>query len=202
MALYVVFAAVYKPKKIILKKPKPAPKEKVAIILGDKSGKKNAITLNSKDAKLKIDKPLTQVKIRENGSLSKPKKISKKELSTNFGNVIKAIPKKAFSTNIFFKNGIKLQNDYIIKLFQIKHEIKRRKPCEVEIIGHSDTKGSNEKNIILSKKRADLIKILIDETKAEIENINIRALGESNLLIATKDNVSQPQNRRVEVIIK
>jgi outer membrane protein OmpA-like peptidoglycan-associated protein len=202
MALFVIFAAVYEPKRYEVKKPITAPKEKVAVILGDKSGKKNAITVRSKDTKLKIDKPLTQVKIRKDGKLSKPVKISKKELNKNFGTVINAIPKKAFSINIFFKKDIKLEDIYIIKLFQIKQEIKRRKPCEVEIIGYSDTKGSDEKNLILSKKRAELIKTLIDETKVEIENINLRALGESNLLVSTKDDTTEPKNRRVEVIIK
>jgi len=202
MALFVVFATVYEPKKPKPKIVKPVPKEKVAIILGDKSGKKNAITIGSKEAKLKIDKPLTKVKIKEDGKLSKPVKISKDELNKEFGNVINAIPPKAFSTNIFFNNGLDLEDDYTMKLFQIKYEIKRRKPCEVEIIGYSDTKGSDEKNLILSKKRAEFIKTLIEKTKVKIENINIRALGESNQFIATNDEVSEPKNRRVEVIVK
>ncbi len=188
---FVVFLAIYPTEK------KPST-DKVAIVLGDKSGKKNAITIGS----LKIDKPLTQVKIKKDGRLSKPIKISEKELNATFGNVINAIPQKTFSTNIFFTSGIRLTDEYMIKIFQIKNEIKRRQPCEVDIVGHSDTKGDKDKNLIISKKRAELIKILLDATKVDIKSINIRALGESNQLIATKDNISELKNRRVEVIIK
>ena len=188
---FVVFLALYPAEK-------KSAVDKVAIVLGDKSGKKNAISVGS----MKIDKPLTQVKIMENGKLSNPVKISEKELNKNFGNVINAMPQKAFSTNIFFTGGIKLTDEYIIKIFQIKNEIKRRQPCEVDIVGYSDTQGSKEKNLIISKKRAELVKTLLDATKVEMQNVNIRAFGESRQLIATKDNVSELKNRRVEVIIK
>jgi outer membrane protein OmpA-like peptidoglycan-associated protein len=179
-----------------------ASEDKVSITLGDKSGKKNAISISSQNMVQKIDKPLMQLKIKKDGKLTKPKKISKKELNSDFSNVVNAMPKKTFNTNIFFKTGIVLNDNYIIKIFQIKNEIKRRTPCEVDIIGYSDTKGPDEANLIVSRKRAILIKKLLEATKIDLPHINIFAYGETNQFIPTKDGVQEPKNRRVEVIIR
>jgi outer membrane protein OmpA-like peptidoglycan-associated protein len=192
---FIVMLAIYPTEK-------PPLADKVAIILGDKSCKKNAITIGSNGEKVKVDKPLMKVKIKEDGALSNPVKISEAELNKNFGDVINAIPKKAFATNIFFTKGIKLTDDYIMRIFQIKNEIKRREPCEVDISGFSDAKGTKEENLIISKKRAELIKNLIDETKVNIKSVNLRAFGESRQLVSTKDNIYELKNRRVEIIIK
>ena len=175
---------------------------KVAITLGDKSGKKNAISISSKGTTQRVDKPLSQLKIKGDGKLTKPVQISRDALNANFSDVLDAMPKKVFSTNIFFKEGIALNDEYIMKIFQIKNEIKRRYPCEVDIIGYSDTKGSDEENLVLSEKRAKLIEKLLQATKVEIAHTNILAYGETNQFIHTKDGIQEPRNRRVEIIIK
>jgi outer membrane protein OmpA-like peptidoglycan-associated protein len=192
---FVTMLALYPAEKKVIE-------DKVAITLGDKSGEKNAISISSKNGTQRVDKPLSQLKIKQDGKLTKPVKISRKELESEFSDVLEAIPKKVFSINIFFKKGIVLDDEYIMKIFQIKNEIKRREPCEVDIIGYGDTKGSDEANIIVSKKRAKLIEKLLKATKIDISHINILAYGENNQLIPTKDDVQEVKNRRVEVIIR
>jgi len=102
----VIAFAIFAPVKPVPKvSPKKTSSEKVAIVLGDKSGKKNAISIASKTGTQRVDKPLTQVKIKDDGKLTEPVKISKQELQKDFSDVIDAMPIKVFSTNIFFKKA-------------------------------------------------------------------------------------------------
>ncbi len=176
--------------------------DKVAIILGDKSGKHNAINIAVNKNKLHVDKPLTMVKIKEDGALSKPKKISKNLLLKNFGDVIAATPSKMYATNIFFKKGILLSSSEKEHFKKIKEEIKKRAPCEIDIIGHSDRKGFRKKNLLISKKRALLVKKILEQMDIDIKAIHLSSVGEENTLVPTKDAVPEPKNRRVEIKIR
>jgi hypothetical protein len=197
IAMLIALAVFFYP----AKKEKP-PSEKVAIILGDKSGQKNAITVGTKNGQMRIDEPLTEVKIKKGGTFSKPVKISKEKLEANFGSVMKAIPPKPFSVNIFFKKGLVPEAEYREKISEVLKEISKREPCEVDIIGYTDTKGSEEKNLLLSRKRAEQIKKILEAANVKIDHINIKAYGESMPLVVTDDDVAEPKNRRVEVIVK
>ena len=176
--------------------------DKVAIILGDKSGKHNAINIAVNKSKLHVDKPLTMVKIKEDGALSKPKKISKNLLLKNFGDVIAATPPEMYVANIFFKKGILLSSGEKEHLKKIEEEIKKRAPCEIDVIGHSDRKGLRKKNLLTSKKRALLVKKRLEQMDADIKAIHLFYVGEEDTLIPTKDAVSEPKNRRVEIKIR
>ncbi len=67
------------------------------------------------------------------------------------------------------------------------------------IVGHTDTKGSNNYNQRLSFKRADAIKkILINEGILE-KNITLLGKGEEELAVNTPNDTKHPANRRAEV---
>ena len=67
------------------------------------------------------------------------------------------------------------------------------------IVGHTDTKGTNQYNLKLSLKRAETIKTIFIQKGIEEENINILGKGEEFLAVLTADEVAHPANRRVEI---
>ena len=70
---------------------------------------------------------------------------------------------------------------------------------EYLVIGHTDTKGSDNYNLSLSIKRAEVVqKILIDHGIKK-SNIRIFGKGEKSLAVNTPDDTKQPANRRVEI---
>lgn len=122
------------------------------------------------------------------------------ELNDKFGTIIKANIDKPISYKLYFTNSDTLDENSIKILPQIRQAIKDRYPCEVSIIGHTDTVGSNDINKKLSLKRAKKVaKIFQDEN---ISRVDIYSFGESNLLVKTADNVFEPKNRRVEIQIR
>ena len=72
----------------------------------------------------------------------------------------------------------------------------------IEVNGYTDTSGTPKYNMALSLRRAkavqgELIKDGVDES-----DIAIQGFGDTNLLVATGPGVREPQNRRVEIIIR
>lgn len=71
----------------------------------------------------------------------------------------------------------------------------------VRIEGHTDTVGTDESNMSLSQRRAEAASAYLRE-KFGIPAARLEAVGrgESEPLIRTGDNVSEPRNRRVHVV--
>ncbi len=177
-------------------------KSLASIVLGDKSGQKNAIIVTSKEAEMVVDKPFLMVNLNTDGKISEPIKISPKELKSKFRNVIDATPPKVYRTTLFFQKKMELNVDVSLEVFKILLEIRRREPCVVDIVGYTDTKGSKKENLLISRKRAEKIKTILLQSGVKITKINVFAYGEDEQLIATKNNVSEKRNRRVEVVIR
>jgi outer membrane protein OmpA-like peptidoglycan-associated protein len=68
------------------------------------------------------------------------------------------------------------------------------------VVGHTDTVGTVEHNIVLSRKRAKTISAWFKGRGVGIP-IAYEGLGESALLVKTADQVDEPRNRRVDYIL-
>jgi outer membrane protein OmpA-like peptidoglycan-associated protein len=73
---------------------------------------------------------------------------------------------------------------------------------EVQITGHTDTTGTDEINDKLSYERAVEIRAALVKQGLPFENAKVTGRGERELRVPTEDNVSEPGNRRVEVILR
>ena len=70
---------------------------------------------------------------------------------------------------------------------------------EYLIVGHTDTKGTNKYNLLLSIKRAEVVKEILISNGINQNSIKILGKGEEFLAVNTPDNTKQPANRRVEI---
>ena len=75
---------------------------------------------------------------------------------------------------------------------------------EMEIVGYTDTVGSEADNDALSLKRAEAVRKLLVAAGFELtdDNCKIIGRGERGLAVRTGDNVDEPRNRRVVVVIR
>jgi len=69
----------------------------------------------------------------------------------------------------------------------------------VEIEGHTDTKGAADFNQALSERRAQNVRAALVDLGVPAERLQARGLGESELAVATGDEVREQANRRVEL---
>jgi OOP family OmpA-OmpF porin len=78
----------------------------------------------------------------------------------------------------------------------------QQRVTRIEVTGHTDTSGSPQYNQRLSERRAEVVAAELVRLGVPRNEIVTRGLGESQLLVPTADNVREPQNRRVEIVLR
>ena len=79
-----------------------------------------------------------------------------------------------------------------------------RKPqtTRIEVAGHADRSGTPAYNQKLSQRRADAVAAELVRQGIGRNEIAVSAYGETRPLVPTADGVREPQNRRVEIVLK
>ena len=72
----------------------------------------------------------------------------------------------------------------------------------IEVNGYTDTSGSAQYNQGLSVRRANTVAAELVRLGVPRQEIVAQGFGETNLLVPTPDNTREPQNRRVEIILR
>ncbi|WP_160000739.1 OmpA family protein [Roseomonas sp. 18066] len=78
----------------------------------------------------------------------------------------------------------------------------RVQTTRIEVSGHADRSGSPAYNQRLSQRRADAVAAELARLGVARSAITIQAFGESRPLVPTADGVREPQNRRVEIVLR
>lgn len=73
---------------------------------------------------------------------------------------------------------------------------------QIEVNGYTDTSGTARYNQGLSIRRANAVAAQLVKDGVPRGAISIHGFGETHLLVPTGANVREPQNRRVEIIIR
>jgi outer membrane protein OmpA-like peptidoglycan-associated protein len=72
----------------------------------------------------------------------------------------------------------------------------------IEVNGFTDRSGPADYNMRLSQRRAEAVAAELVRRGVPRNEIVTRGFGEENNLVPTADGVREPQNRRVEIILK
>jgi len=78
----------------------------------------------------------------------------------------------------------------------------RQAVTRIEVTGHTDTSGSAVYNQGLSVRRANAVAAELVRLGVPRGEITARGVGETQLLVPTPDNTREPQNRRVEIVLR
>jgi hypothetical protein len=84
---------------------------------------------------------------------------------------------------------------------QAAQAYKTRGSANIVATGHTDTSGSPQYNMALSLRRANAVKDQLVREGVPATAITVNGRGEEGLLVQTGDNVREPQNRRVEIVV-
>ena len=102
----------------------------------------------------------------------------------------------------FMPGGTELTPESKAALPKILEDTKQRKGADLVVTGHTDTTGALLANDELSLKRAEVVTKLLVDSGAPAARIESVGRGKRELLIKTEDNVDEPQNRRVEILVR
>lgn len=173
------------------------------VILLDNNKTQNEITIKNSVSTQTLNEPNSYIGISSNDSKpSKVKHISNRALEEKYGKIL-TNSYKPISMLFYFKSGTdELTNSSKNQLLQMGKILNNRESNYISIIGHADRQGDDELNIKLSIKRAQKIATWIKNNSQKVDDLDVKSYGEMDPIIPTKDGVSEPKNRRVEVLIK
>jgi len=177
---------------------------KSTVVLIENGKTQNAVIVTTDKGSQTLDSVGSFVNLTAKDRLpSEIKIMSKKEIAERFKEVIAITPNKAKSFILYFEqNGVELLPKSKQILLDAIDSIAKRTPCMVDIIGHTDTTGSNQANIVVSLKRAKYIASVLEKRGIPLESLLIKGYGEEDLLVATPDNQAEVRNRNVEIFVK
>ena len=114
-----------------------------------------------------------------------------------------AIPPKANKYILnFLPGGTNLTPESEAQLPALMADVIQRKGADLVVTGHTDTTGALLANDELSLKRAQVVVQLLVAKGAVESRIEAVGRGKRELLVPTEDEVNEPKNRRVEIVVR
>lgn len=103
---------------------------------------------------------------------------------------------------LFDTNNATIKTDAREKLRQVGIILAAYPQGAITVTGYTDSRGSEETNLELSRKRAEAVKTwLMNQSGIKDDRITVKALGEE-APVASNDTASgRKQNRRVEIVV-
>ncbi|WP_339136410.1 MAG: OmpA family protein [Candidatus Electrothrix sp. GW3-4] len=181
----------------------PSEPRDLFVLIPDQDGKVGEITISNRAGSTTLSRANESAQITSTHIPTRTKILSEQDIQAKFHDTLQAIPGTSDQFILFFSSGTtQLTKESEKKLPLILKKIKERLPCEIAIIGHSDTKAASEYNLALALQRAIQVKNQLLAIGAPRKLLEISSHGENDPMIPTADDVAEPKNRRVEILIR
>ncbi len=102
----------------------------------------------------------------------------------------------------FNLDSSQLDAEAMVTLDDVAGQYQQVVPPRVLVVGHTDTSGSSDYNIVLSERRAESVARALAARGIASEVMRLEAYGEERLMVPTPDGVVERLNRRVEVMFQ
>lgn len=179
-------------------------KKTTVVLLPDPDGKVGKVVVATEAGEVEINQAREATTVKGDKKLpATPAIVSEATVEKEFGKVLAVLPQppkhfilyfKIESTQLTWKSK-KVMPD----IFEVVDE---KESQHISVIGHADTAGDTQYNLRLSRRRAAAVEKMLVEAGVSAEYITSTSHGENNPLVKTADNVPEPRNRRVEVVVR
>jgi len=110
------------------------------------------------------------------------------------------VPKQAVA--LFDSNNAILNNNFTANIDAVVLLMKQNPQASVDILGHTDLTGTDEKNTELSKNRAESVATYLINKGIDKTRINLKAMSSKNpIWKKEREEWQAKENRRVEVSV-
>jgi len=179
------------------------PRQELYVVLPNADGRPGAgkISVGEGNTATVLDQPFASAEARGGRAAAIPP--DPKEVQTVFAQAIAARPILPAHFRLYFLLDTAVMTPEsgsgYLRLLQ---NIKQRPAYEVEIIGYTDTLGSEAYNTGLALERAAVIRDTLISGGVDPGAITAAGRGKLNPLVPTADQVPEPRNRRVEITVR
>jgi outer membrane protein OmpA-like peptidoglycan-associated protein len=171
------------------------------VLLPEKDGGNTALVVKQGDKEILLGEPYSAARQTPFGPRAYHS--SPEEVEQVFGAALAAQPMRPKQFTLYFiegKDEFTEESKHIVE--GVFAEISRRPVPDVLVIGHTDTVGSDQANDALSRQRAETVRIALIDHGIAPEVITVIGRGKRDPVVPTGDAVSEPRNRRVEIIVR
>jgi outer membrane protein OmpA-like peptidoglycan-associated protein len=176
----------------------------MVVLIPDPDGNVGQLVVANEGGQQVLNKTNQSVQVSDRKTApSKVTTLSAEEIRFTFYDALAAQPLPPVTFILYFlQDSNELTDESKAVLPQIFQTIQKRGSTDIVISGHTDTVGAKEYNYKLGLERAQATSKILVENGAVPANITVTSHGKGNPLIKTADEVAEPRNRRVEVVIK
>jgi OmpA-OmpF porin, OOP family len=178
-----------------------ATRSETVILLPAADGSRTSVVVKGAEPDVVLDTPyaaFSRTAYRQRTYTS-----SAEEVRSMFGGALDARPSPPATFTLHFVEGRnELTEESKREVDGVLAEIARRPVPDVVVVGHTDTVGSDQVNDTLALQRAEVIRRDLLQRGLAPENVQAIGRGKRELAVPTADNVPEPRNRRVVILVR
>ena len=171
------------------------------VLLPERDGRDSAVLVDQGGRRLALAQPYAGARLTSAGPA--PQTWTAESVRSQFGAALAAQPLPPARFTLYFIEGkdefTEASRQVIDGIFA---EIARRPVPDVQVIGHTDTVGSDAVNDPLSRQRAEVVRNALLARGVAADNVVAIGRGKREPVVATADGVAEPRNRRVEIQVR
>ena len=172
------------------------------VLLPDDLGKPSAVDVKTAAGIQRLSKPYQTAEIDKDGQVALSATDSQ-AVKERYGALLAQRPAAEVQFLLYFETGgaqLTAQSKAIVP--EILTHARSRPGGEIIVLAHTDRVGSLEANDALSLRRAQAIRELCVAQGFKPDLVDAVGRGERTPVVATADEVAEPQNRRAEIIVR
>lgn len=174
------------------------------VLLPDPNGQVGKIIVTNSQGSQTLNQARQSVVVKSNTeSPGKIKTMDEADIHSLFGKALDIQPLPPAKFLLYFKpESVQPKPESKTEIPKIMQAIKDRHSMDISVNGHTDRKGEADYNHELSFQRAQQVQQMLEKEGVDPSLITTTSHGKNNPLVPTADNVPEPRNRRVEVIVR
>lgn len=172
------------------------------VLLPQADSSSSAVVVRSSSSQVILDVPYQRASTSGRDNLTGDF-VSAAEVRAKYLSLFTAAPQRPIKYILnFLMGGTALTSESEAALPRILADIARRAGADLVVTGHTDTIGALETNDALSLERAEVVTQVLMAKGVPAARIESAGRGKRELLVKTDDNVDEPKNRRVEIVVR
>ncbi len=174
------------------------------VLLEEPSGRPSSIEVQTPQGVQVLDQPGQATGFDDpNAAPIAPISLRPDQINAVFAGAFAATPDDVKQFTLYFKTGTSILTPESEALLpEVLAVVQATEAPRINVVGHTDREGAADVNARLALKRATSIRDLLIDEGADADLIETTSHGEANPVIPTADGVAEPQNRRVEILVR
>lgn len=174
----------------------------LVVVVPDESGRVGAVSVHDGSNTVLLDSALAAARVTSANKVE-PVPVTGEDVDGIFNAALSVQPTLPKRFRLYFMPD---SNDLTAEsrgdFEAVFADIAARSAYEIQVTGHTDTTGEASYNAWLSRRRATAIRDLLMTRGINADQIAVHGRGEWDLYIKTRDEVGEPRNRRVEIVVR